>query len=87
MANDSKRIMVVVMKNRRETAVTVQHVFTDFGCFIKTRIGLHDEVMERCSNSGLIILDLVGEKAEHQKLSGQLDAIPGVRTQLVEVAF
>ena len=87
MASASKRIMIVVMKNRRKTAVGVQHVFTDFGCFIRTRIGLHDDVMERCSNSGLILLDLAGAKAEHRKLAGKLNAIAGVKAKLVEVEF
>jgi hypothetical protein len=63
-------------------------VFTDFGCIIRTRIGLHDGLgADKCSNQGLILLELVGTDTEQKKLSTTLRRIKGVRTRLVSACF
>lgn len=83
----SKSILMVLMCNRRDTAACVQQVFTDFGCVIRTRIGLHDGVMGKCSNNGLILLELVGDGRQHRKLSSSLNRIKGVKTKVVSICF
>lgn len=81
-----KSILVVLVSRRREAAVAVQQALTEHGCCIKTRLGIHDGVVGRCADSGLIILELVGEKAERDALAAALAGIPGVSTRLVELA-
>jgi hypothetical protein len=83
----SKSILMVLQRDRRDTATSVQQVFTDFGCIIRTRIGLHDGVGDRCSNAGLILLELVGDMRQQKKLSDLLRRIKGVRTKLVKICF
>jgi hypothetical protein len=83
----SKSILMVLQCNRRDTAACVQQVFTDFGCIIRTRIGLHDGVGDRCSNSGLILLELVGNAKQQKKLADSLKRIKGVRAKLVSACF
>lgn len=83
----SKTILLVLQRDRRETAARVQRVLTDFGCVIRTRLGLHDGTGEKCSPSGLIILELAGDPGQHRKLSAALGRIKGAKTKLVNIKF
>ena len=40
--NDQHIILGIHISDRLKNAVDVQKVFTEYGCNIKTRIGLHD---------------------------------------------
>lgn len=59
-----KTIIGVKLENRAEDAVEFQNIITDFGCGIKTRIGLHDTFEDHCTNSGLVILEVIDDSAE-----------------------
>jgi hypothetical protein len=54
---------------------------------IKTRLGIHDGVLDKCSDTGLIILELAGAKADKSNLNKKLKAISGVKTKLVEISL
>ena len=82
-----KTLLVILVDKRKEEAVTVQKLLTESGCIIKTRLGIHDGVLDECSNSGLIILELVSEKEKHEELSKKLNLLDGVKTQLVNLAL
>lgn len=82
-----KTLLIVLMRTRRSSAVKVQKVLTDFGCMIKTRLGIHDGVLNSCSDAGLIVLELAGPKPQARKLSAKLAAISGVKTKLVEISL
>ena len=57
-------IIGIGVENRKETAVKVQNLLTEFGCDIKTRLGLSDYRKDECSYKGLILVDVpVREKA------------------------
>ena len=66
--SDCKSIMVILVSHRSKSAVEVQKNLTEWGCYIKTRLGLHDGVGNQCSDSGLIVLELVGEKEKKKSL-------------------
>ena len=61
-----KSVMAILVGKRQETAVNVQKILTGWGCMIKTRLGIHDGILEDCSNSGLLILELVGEEPKRK---------------------
>jgi hypothetical protein len=82
-----KSIMLILIGSRRESAVQVQQTLTDMGCFIKTRLGLHDGTPEECTNTGLIILELMGDTQSKSDLYDRLKAIPRVNVQLVELSI
>jgi len=82
-----KTIFVVLMRTRRSSAIQVQKILTDFGCIIKTRLGIHDGVLDKCSDTGLIILEIVGSNAERSRLKKRLNAVPGVKAKTVDIAF
>lgn len=54
-------IIGVSLENRIETAVEFQEIITEFGCEIRTRIGLHPSTQDVCLNRGIILLEVSGE--------------------------
>lgn len=82
-----KSILIVLISTRRASVGSVQQLFTEFGCIIKTRLGIHDGVLDKCSDTGLIIIELVGEKAQRKELSEKLAAVPGVAVKLVDITL
>ena len=80
-----RQLMIVLIDARRKQAPAVQEVLTGWGCSIKTRIGIHDGVLDKCSDNGLIILELVGEEEKQKELAERLNALPGVKTRMVDI--
>jgi hypothetical protein len=74
-------ILGVHIVNRIEEAGIVQKVFTEYGCNIRTRIGLHTLTDNVCSAEGLILLEIHGGEAIADDLAAKLDEIEGVETQ------
>jgi len=75
------RILGVLITDRQKEAGKVQNVLTKFGCSIKTRLGLHEVTDDVCSTSGLLLLELIGNMSEMDKLEKELKAIDGTQTQ------
>jgi len=71
---DCGNIMVIKVSKRTEKVPTVQSVLTEFGCSIKTRLGLH-EAGDVCSEEGILILQLCGD--DYKELEKALNAIDG----------
>lgn len=82
-----KSILLVLVNKRKEEAPLVQKILTGWGCLIKTRLGIHEGVLEDCTNAGLIILELVGDKKKHKELARKLSLVDGVTTKLVELSL
>jgi hypothetical protein len=80
-----KTILIILIGNRKESAVNVQKVLTGWGCNIKTRLGIHDGVLEECSDKGLLILELVGKNEDNREIARKVSLIKGVSSQLVEL--
>lgn len=80
-----KSILLILIGNRKDEAVKVQQILTGWGCMIKTRLGIHDGVLENCADSGLVILELVGEDEKKQELSRKLSVLPGVSAKLIDL--
>lgn len=62
----SKIIMGIQLKDRHEKAKDLQDILTQYGCYIKTRLGVHNASKNACSEKGLIILEFIddaGDKA------------------------
>ncbi len=78
----AKTIMLILVGKRRESAVAVQKLLTDYGCYIKTRLGLHEASETVCADDGLIILELVGDAKKHDELFAALKKIPCLQVKL-----
>lgn len=53
-------IIGVNLENRIETAIEFQRIITEFGCEIRTRIGLHYSPQNTCCNRGIVLLEVDG---------------------------
>jgi len=80
-----KTILLILVGNRKESAVQVQKILTGWGCMIKTRLGIHDGVMENCSDTGLLILELAGERKKMDEMARKVSLIKGVSSKLVDL--
>lgn len=82
-------VMAIVQERRIESATRVQDVLTRFGCNIKVRLGLHDVQPDGgvCSNSGMILLQLLGTAEEIAQLEKDLQEIPNVKVRQMMLDF
>jgi hypothetical protein len=78
-----RRVMLILVSSRKETAETVQKILSGWGCHIKTRLGLHDDVLDNCSESGLIFLELKGDVDKLNELERKLNLVKGVNAKQV----
>ncbi|MCE1200611.1 MAG: hypothetical protein LWX09_00740 [Bacteroidia bacterium] len=83
----TKHVLIALVGMRNEAADKVQKILTGWGCFIKTRLGLHEDVLENCTQTGLIFLELVGEPEKLQELERKLNLIPSVNAQLLTLTI
>ncbi len=80
-------IMAILQENRVETAPKVQDILTEFGCYIRVRLGLHDAALDQCTNTGLILLQLCGEDIPIRDMEAKLRAIPSVKVKSMKLDF
>jgi hypothetical protein len=81
-----KTLLLVLIGKRKDSAVNVQKVLTGWGCIIKSRLGIHDGILDNCSDEGLLILELHGAKEQKEELARKIAVLPGVTSQLVNLA-
>lgn len=80
-----KNIIIVSVKQRQNVAASVQEVLTEFGCSIKTRLGITDSSSDKCSQTGLIILEFIGSKKQINSITKKLTKIKGVKVKAVSI--
>lgn len=82
-----KTILLILVGKRKEAAVNVQKLLTAWGCLIKTRLGIHDGILENCTDEGLIICELYGTKEQKEELTRKMELIEGVKSQVVTLTL
>ncbi len=78
-------IMGIRLDNRKDTAIEFQKILTQFGCIIKTRLGLHDVSGNKCAPNGIIILEIIDD-SEAKNFEKELCKIEGIEIQLMQFA-
>lgn len=81
MSKENHVIFGVHITDRVYKVSSVQEALTEYGCSIRTRLGLHEAGEGFCSPNGLMILEMVGSDDEQAKLFDALNAIKGVEAQ------
>lgn len=81
MPQDKHMILGIHIDDRIKKANEVQKLLTDYGCNIKTRIGLHEVTGNFCAGYGVLLLEMIGEQAKVEELAGKLNSIAGVEVQ------
>ena len=82
----SHLIFGIHVTDRTKQAGKVQELLTQYGCQIKTRVGLHHVDETTCSQSGVILLEMFGEEATCRELGAKLRGLAGVDVQQMEFA-
>ncbi len=80
---NKRNVVAMLISTRNETAVNVQKVLTAWGCMIKTRLGIHDGVLDKCSQTGLVLMEMVGEDAQIDEFVHKLNLVKGVSAKRV----
>ncbi|HOA04920.1 MAG TPA: hypothetical protein PLX54_03545 [Candidatus Fermentibacter daniensis] len=80
-----RTVMLIMVASRKESASKVQQILTGWGCMIKTRLGIHDGILDNCTETGLIILEIVGEEEKKVEMERKLNVIPGVIAKKVDL--
>jgi len=74
-------ILGVHITDRTKNVALVQQALSEFGCFIKTRLGLHEASDDFCSPNGLVLLEMLDNDLQANGLVTRLKAITGVEVQ------
>lgn len=78
-------IFLLSLSKRREAALEIQKILTEYGCIIKTRLGVHDVNNNCCEEGGLIILEIFGEKKLHNELEKKLKIVKGIKIKIIKI--
>ncbi len=74
-------ILGVHITDRVHHVHSVQDILTQYGCSIRTRLGLHEADKGYCSPNGLLILEMTDDLSTAQDLASKLNAIEGVEVK------
>lgn len=71
-------ILGIKLEDRTESSLEFQKILTEYGCAIKTRIGLHHSKNGICTNCGIVLIELnenIPTLAEKLKFFGQVNTM------------
>jgi len=74
-------VLGIHITDRVHHAHQVQDLLTEYGCSIKTRIGLHEVSDQFCSANGLLLLEMAGDEKPIFEMIDKLKAVEGVDVQ------
>jgi hypothetical protein len=80
---NKRNVVAMLISTRSETAVNVQKILTGWGCMIKTRLGIHDGVLDECTQTGLVLLEMVGEDDKIEEFLRKLNLVKGVNAKRI----
>jgi hypothetical protein len=79
-------ILAVHITDRVHHVPDVQNVLTEYGCSIRTRLGLHEAREGFCSPNGVIILEMTDDEKTTDELMNRLNGIEGVEVKKITTA-
>lgn len=85
MGDFMRTILGIQVGDREHEAVKVQELLTKHGCYIKTRLGLHEASTMNCSSKGLIILEFLPDtEKEVEAIESELSSLESVTVRKME---
>lgn len=78
-------IIGIQIENRTSVTQEVQKILTEEGCYIKTRLGLHEVDASSCSPAGIVLLQLFGTVEDANRILNKLEGIDGVNAKLMSL--
>ena len=83
MHQEKHNIIAIHIHDRLDYAPKVQTVLTKYGAYIKTRIGLHDVDEDFSANTGILLLEMIGDERHFPEMTTELNDIPGIETKQI----
>jgi len=80
-AESNVAVVGLIVNNRSEITGQVQKAFTSYGCTIRTRLGINEESQKE--DTGIILLELVGDNSEMNKLVERLNGINNISVGVI----
>ncbi|MDR1925172.1 MAG: hypothetical protein LBQ66_12445 [Planctomycetaceae bacterium] len=78
----SKRIIIGVnVTSFAENSGEVQAVLREYGCSIRTRLGLHGASDEVCEPNGLILIEFIGGEQKAGEMTEKLTKLKGIEVK------
>ena len=78
---DKHIILGIHITNRMTKAGELQKVFSEFGCQIKTRLGLHQTDHNVCSPNGLVLIEYFGDDPTLERFEQAIRNVEGIELQ------
>jgi hypothetical protein len=78
------RIIGLHIFDRIREAGKTQQILTKYGHNIKTRFGFHELSEDVCSREGIIILEMIGNIEEWNKMEDEINEIYGVKVKKMD---
>jgi hypothetical protein len=75
------RILGVMINEPSKDSEKIQGILTKYGCCIRTRLGMHDIDEEIARDTGLMLLELIGDMQECLRLENELLELEGIEVQ------
>jgi hypothetical protein len=83
MCKGNHIIVAIHVTERMKNAGALQQALSEYGCYIKTRLGLHEASDDFCSANGIIILEMIDNGDKSAELTLKLDAMDGITTRTI----
>lgn len=71
-------LILIHVTDRMKNVPDMQSIFSEFGCFIKTRLGLHEASKEFCSPAGIVMLEMLDDDEKIAEMEAKLAKIEGI---------
>ena len=77
----SKIILGINVTSFEKNSGDVQQILSEYGCSIRTRIGLHDVAEGLCAPNGLILIEFIGGSEKAVEMTQKLTVVPGIEVK------
>lgn len=78
-------IIGIRVNHRSTNAAKLQQLLTGFGCNIRLRVGLHETNENYCSDDGVIMLQVCGERTRIDEMMTALNELDGICAKLMDL--
>lgn len=74
-------VIGIHISDRMTNASSVQEILTEYGCNIKTRLGLHDASEDSCAPGGLMLLQITGGEDKADEIIHRLSLLKSIKAK------
>lgn len=80
-----KTILTALINSKKAEIACVQEILSEYAGIVKTRLGIHDAVIDKKSECAFLIIELAGAPAKQKAFYNALKKQKGVCVKLVNL--